>query len=245
MNFQTKIKVAIFITIIAFTIFACKLFQKESQRTTQQGFYAIQPEMILNAIAYSEDNVFLPITEHDVNVVRSAPPNGSSVNWTQFDYLYIVDAFYKVILHDTLSDWHLNSMDFSMSCSEVATGMQDGRFEFFKIVKNEDNQEVLISRFIDVDPRYKVVLFWEREFYPYVFTRSSIDPTNIKFDSTKVLQIAEDGGGRNQRLAIKNACDISLDLSPDSVRYRGWKVVYRGDGVAFEINVDPFTGDIH
>lgn len=245
MKFQTKIRVAILATMIASTIFACNLFQKESQRTIQQGFYVIQPETILNAITYGDENAFSLITEHDVNEIRSASPSGSSVSWTQFDYLHIVDAFYKVELHDTLSDWHLNSMDFSMNCSDIVTGIQDGRFEFFKIVKDEENQDVLISRFIDVDPRYKVVLFWEREFYPYVLTRSSIDLTNIKFDSTKILQIAEDSGGRNQRLAINNACDISLGLSPDSVRYRGWKVVYRGDGVAFEINVDPFTGDIH
>lgn len=245
MNFRAKVRLALFIAVFALAVAACNLFQRESQKTTQQGFYIIQPKIILRAIANGETNAFLPITEDDVNAIRSAVATGSSVSWTQSEYLYIVDAFYKMMLHDTLGEWHLNSMDFSLACSEVEIGLQDGSFEFFKIVKNENNQEALISRYIDIDPRYKVVLFWEREFYPYVLTRSSIDLTNIKFDATQALQIAEENGGRNQRLTLNNACDISLDLSPDSVRYRGWKIIYRGNGVTFEINIDPFTGNIH
>lgn len=243
MNFHAKTRVVIFITVLLSTMFACKLFQSENQKTTQQGFYAIQPETLLSVLANNEDNVFTPVTEQDIDYSTTNP----SVNWTQSDYFQIVDAFYKLILNDTLDGWQLNSMGFSLSCSEVDAGLQDGGFEFFKVVTNENNQEVLISRFIDVDPRYKVILFWEREFYPYVITRSSIDLSNLKFDSTKALQLAEDNGGQNRRLPLNNACDITLELSPDSAEYRGWNVTYirrDSDRVIFEINIDPVTGEI-
>lgn len=245
MNFQEKIRVTIIITVIVSMTFACKLFQKESQKTTRQGFYTIQPEMILDALARGEDNVFLPVTEQDVD--RSVPPpTDFFVNWTQADYFYIVDAFYRLILHDTLGDWQVNAIDFSLRCIDVGVGLQDGRFSFFKIAKNKDNQEVLISRFIEIDSRHKLVLLWEREFYPYVIPRSTIDLTSIKFDSEQVLQIAEDNGGREKRLSLQNACSISVSLSPDSAGYRGWYVIYTSDSrtSAFQINVDPSTGDI-
>ena len=71
-----------------------------------------------------------------------------------------------------------------------------------------------------------------------------MDGPFIEFNAAQVLQIADDKGGRNLRLDLNNECDISLNLAPDSVRYRGWNVVYRGGGVAFEINIDPVTGDL-
>ena len=63
MNFQTRKRVVIFITVLIFTLFACRLFQRENQKTTQQGFFAIEPETILSVLAHNEDNVFTPITE--------------------------------------------------------------------------------------------------------------------------------------------------------------------------------------
>jgi len=245
MKFQTKLRATFFITVFIFTMFACKLFQEEKQKTTRQGFYAIQPETLLDALAQGDSNAFIPVNEQDVD--RSAPPTGFPVTWTQADYFQIVDAFYKLVLHDSLDDWQLNSMDVALRCEDVDVGWQDGRFEFFKIVKDENNQEILISRFIDVDPSSKVVLLWEREFTPYIINRSSIDLTSMKFDSEKVLQIAEDNGGREVRLSLNNACSIRTSLSPDSAEYHGWSVVYtRSDTrrTAFQINVDPLTGDI-
>jgi hypothetical protein len=245
MSYQTRIRVMIFIIALISTMFACNLFQTENQKTTQQGFYAIDPETILSALANEENNVFLPVTELDFD--RSAPPTGSPVNWTQTDYLYIVDAFYKQILHDTLDNWNLSSMSFSLICADVDVGLQDGDFGFFKAVMNENNQEVLISRYIEVDPSNKVVLLWEREFYPYVITRSPIDLTSLKFDGAKVLQMAEDNGGRNRRLSLNNVCSVRLSLSPDSAEYSGWNVYYTrsdSDRSVFQINIDPFNGNI-
>lgn len=243
MNFQVRKQVVVVITVLMSTMFACNLIQRENQKTTQQGFYAIQPETILGVLTHNEDKVFTPITEQDVNYSVTNP----SVNWAQSDYFQIVDAFYRLVLYDTLDDWELSSMSFVLGCADVDFGLQDGRFSFFKIVKNEHNEEVLVSRSIDVDPRYKIVLLWEREFYPYVITRSSIDLADIKFNSAEALQIAEDNGGQNLRLSLNNECSIGLSLSPDSAEYRGWYVYYtRRDNrrLIFDLSIDPFTGDI-
>jgi hypothetical protein len=170
---------------------------------------------------------------------------------------YIVEAFYRGMLNDTLQGWHLQGMDFSLSCNEVDIGLQQGGFSFFKVIRNENNEDVLISRFIGIEPAYKVVLFWEREFYPYVVPRSSIDLASIKFDSAKVLQIAEDNGGRKQRLALNNQCSISLMLGEEPgiwyrIRYGtafSWQVLYSGwnenRGITFLLTIDPFTGELH
>lgn len=231
--------------MIVATMLSCKLFQEENQKTTKQGFYVIQPETLLDALAHEDTSAFVAISEQDVE--RPAPPTDFFVNWTQADYFYIVDAFYRLILQDTLVDWQVNSMGFSLRCIDIEAGLQDGIFGFFKIVRNEDNQEILITRYIEIAPRHKLVLLWEREFYPYVITRSSIDLTQIKFDSERVLEIAEDNGGQEKRLSLQNACSIRTSLSPDSAQYRGWSVVYtpsdnRTSG--FHIIVDPFTGEI-
>ncbi len=183
MKFQTKIRASLFLVTFLATMFACKLFQEENQTTTKQGFYIFQPEILLETLTSRDDNAFEVVTKQDVDRIRSIPSTGTSVHWKQSDYFYIVDAFYQLILLDTLDDWQLRGMSFSLRCDQKDIGLQDGRFEFFKVVKNENNQEVLISRFIDVDPRYKVVLLWEREFYPYIITRSSIDLNSIQFDS--------------------------------------------------------------
>jgi hypothetical protein len=246
MKLYRNIRVATFVIAIATTMLSCKLIQQESQKTTRQGFYGIQPETLLDALAHGDSNAFVPVSEQDVD--RSAPPTGSPVNWTQSDYFQIVDAFYKLVLQDSLDDWNINSIDLARRCKDADVGWQDGSFEFFKIVRDKNNQEILISRFIEVDPSSKVVLLWEREFSPYVVDRSSIDLAKIKFDGEKVLQIAEDGGGREARLSVNNACSIRVGLSPDSPKYRGWNSVYtRSDSgtSAFQINVDPFNGEIH
>ncbi len=223
---------------------SCKLFQEESQRTTQQGFYAMEPETLLEALKQKDANAFVTIMEQDIDY---SAPISPSVNWTQSDYFQIVDAFHNLVLNDELEDWHLDSMSFALNCDDVNVGFQDGRFEFHQIVKDENNQEVRLSRFIDIDPRYKAILLWEREFSPYIIQRSVIDLSSIKYDSEKILQIAEDSGGRNQRLHLDNACSITLGLWPDTAQYRGWKVTYIRDDSnlpAFEIDIDPATGNI-
>jgi hypothetical protein len=257
MTHPSRMRILLFVLVIFSTSFACKLFQEEQEKTTAQGFYTIQPETLLSALAQGETNAFVPITEDEVNAIRLAPPTASPVNWTQDDYFYIVEAFYRGMLNDTLQGWHLQGMDFSLSCNEVDIGLQQGGFSFFKVIRNENNEDVLISRFIGIEPAYKVVLFWEREFYPYVVPRSSIDLASIKFDSAKVLQIAEDNGGRKQRLALNNQCSISLMLGEEPgiwyrIRYGTafrWQVLYSGwnenRGITFLLTIDPFTGELH
>lgn len=257
MNSQAKARSAFFITVFVLAMFTCKPFQEESEKTIRQRFYLFRPETILDAIANGKNDVFTSITENDFFEIVTAPSTGSSVNWTQSHYFYIVNTFYNLMLHDNLADWKLSSMSFSLNCNEVNVGLQDGRFGFFKIIKNK-NEEVVISRFIDIDSRYKTVSFWEREFYPYVVPRSSVEPAGIKFDSEKAIQIAEENGGRDHRLSVDNKCEIALILAPElslwhQIRYGtkySWKVFYqqvKKDQVVttFAITIDPFTGDIH
>lgn len=244
MNLRAQMRDPFLAILVVAIMFGCRLFQEELETTTKQGFYAIQPETFLEELAHGNNQAFSPITAHDVDY--SIPP-GSSVNWTQSDYFQIVESFYELILNDKLDDWHLSSMSFSLNCDEVDVGLQAGRFQFFKIVKDENDQEVRIVRLIAIDPRYRFVSLWEREFSPRIIDWSSIDLNSMKFDNEQALQIAEDNGGQNQRLSLNNACSIAISLSPNSAQYRGWNIFYtRHDNrrIAFEVKVDPFTGEI-
>ncbi|MCI0556431.1 MAG: hypothetical protein L0287_36275, partial [Anaerolineae bacterium] len=146
-----------------------------------------------------------------------------------------------------LQGWQLKGMDFQLSCAQVHHGFQNGRLEFFKVVK-EKEQESRIVRFIDVDPRGNFVHAKEWEFFPNLGNLKAIDLTQLEISADLALQIAESNGGEEKRQSIENACDISLGLYPNSSSYKGWEVIYtRSDDRTsfFHIQIDPISGEIY
>jgi hypothetical protein len=71
--------------------------------------------------------------------------------------------------------------------------------------------------------------------------------TQLHFPADSVLRIAENNGGQTKRSSVKDVCEITLLLSPDSAGYKGWDVRYsdKGNGKIFQIQVDPTTGNIN
>jgi hypothetical protein len=224
---------------------ACQfnLDETEKQTTILEQYFLIDPPSLLGSIAQGNKNAFIPVnTEPEF----PAPFQQIPVDWTQVDYLYIVQAVFEHVWGEPLNGWHLNNMGFSLSCTNIDIGFQNGDFRFFKNT-NTRERESRIMRFINIDPRSKSIHIWESEYYPRLVDWSSIDLAQNRFSADDALNIADSNGGREKRLSVKNMCDISLSLSPDLPRYNGWEVFYatKEDAKFFRIQVDPITGKIH
>ena len=229
------------------TLFLCEEINDKREKNTNifYHYYTIEPASLLEALEAEDLNVFIPIDEEPTLI----PPNQRiPVSWTQDDYLIIVDALFQLVQGstDTMEGWQINSMQFALGCTQFGIGLQDGNFRFFKIVKT-NRQESRIERIVNIDPRSKVVFITENDYYPILANWSAIDLGQNLLSADEILQIADNAGGREKRVSIENACDISLLLSPDYASYNGWEVsYYRRDNrkTIFHVEIDPITGKI-
>jgi len=68
----------------------------------------------------------------------------------------------------------------------------------------------------------------------------SVDLSKVKISADEALRIAEKDGGQEKRVAIDNACDISVGISRNTIVYDGWMVNY-SPSIFFD-KIDPVTG---
>jgi len=219
--------------------------KREESTNLFYHYYSIEPVSLLEALEAGNINVFSPIAEEPPFI---PPDQQVPVSWTQEDYFRIVNALFQFAWGDTdtLEGWQLNSMDFDLGCEKIDIGLQDGNFRFFKIAKTNE-RESRIVRIVNIDPRSKFVFIAENEYYPILADWSAVDLGQKLLSAEEILQIAEGAGGQEKRLSVKNACDISLLISPDSASYEGWWITYsRRDNrtTLFHLDIDPLTGEI-
>lgn len=225
-------------------ILSCNFDRTEEKTSLLSQDYGIEPESLLDAIGSGAHNAFVPL---DTEPERIPPDQQIPVNWTQADYLTIANALSEFVWEETLEGWQLNSMVFLLGCADFDVGFQNGRFRFFKNARISEH-EIRIMRLIDIDPRSKFINVTEVKYEPKLVDWKSIDIQQNQLSADEVLQSAENAGGQQQRLSVKNACNISLLLSPDYANYNGWEVDYtrRDDNISiFHVQIDPYTGEIH
>jgi len=232
------------VTILFVTMLSCNIGQTEEKTTLFDQYYTIEPSSLMDSLNNGDMNAFTPVSEEpELLPVEQQLP----VDWLQADYFYIANTLYDDVLGKTLQGWQLKGMDFRLGCSKIQNGFQNGRVEFFKVVK-EKEQESRFIRFIDIDPRGNFVHVKEWEFYPNLANLEAIDLEQLKISADHALEIAESSGGEVKRQSVGNACNISLGLYPNSAGYRGWEVIYtrRDDRTSFfHIQIDPITGEVH
>ena len=219
---------------------SCNVDEKEDQIHLFDQYYTIEPTSLMDALKRGE-TAFTPVNQRpelvpfDKQVV---------VNWRQADYFYIVNALDEDVLGKSLQDWELSGFNFSLVCSQIQSGFQNGRFHYFRVVKDSD-KESRLERFIDIDPRYNFVNASESKYFPNLMDLKSVDLARLKFSAEQALQIAESNGGQAIRQSIENDCNIALFLSPHFMKTTGWKVMYYQTGnTLFEIHIDSYTGEI-
>jgi hypothetical protein len=223
---------------------SCNVGQTEEETIVLDQYYAIDPTSLLTSLENGDMNAFTPVqTDLELLPVDQQIP----VDWFQADYFYIANTLSERSLGESLQGWQLGSMDFHLGCSEIQNGFQNGRFEYFKVVK-EQEQESRTSRFIDIDPRGNFVHVIEEYYYPKLLNWEVIDVAHLEISADQALRIAESHGGDRSRVALGNACGISVVLSPSPASEKGWVVSYtRNDDrtSVFKFQIDPYTGKFH
>jgi hypothetical protein len=228
--------------ILVLAMLSCNVDEREDQINLFSQYYTIEPASLLASLKHGE-MAFTPISQRpefvpfDQQVI---------VDWSQADYFYIANALYEGVLGKTLLGWQLSSMDFALGCSQVQNGLQNGRFSFFSVVKDDD-QGLRLTRFIDIDPSNNFVHVSEEKYSPNLVDLKSIDMAQLNISADQALQITESNGGEEKRASVNNACSISLALNLDRRDRWYWDVYYtRSDDrtLFFDIQIDPYTGEI-
>jgi hypothetical protein len=242
-----SLAITLFLTcVIAFGILVFLLSwadRREEKTNLFNQLYRIESGSLLKNLEQGKTDVFFPIDE---DPPWPRPDQQVPVPWTQEDYLRIASALFEFVWNDTLNGWQLNDMSFSLGCTKHNIGFQSGDLTFFKNEEINGNK-TRMERFVKIDSRDKTVYVTEDQYNPRLVNWSSIDLINNKLSASEILQIAEDAGGRTKRLSVENDCDISLMLSPDSARYKGWWIRYSGrnDATLLRVDIDPSTGEVH
>lgn len=239
-----SISITLALTILFAAMLSCNIGQTEKRTTLFDQYYIVEPSTLMDSLKNDDMSVFSPVSDKPgLLPVKQQRP----VNWLQADYFYIANTLYEGVLGKTLQDWQISSMDFRLGCSKIQNGFQNGRFTFFKVVQ-EKEQESRLVRPIDIDPRGNFVHTTEWKYYPKLVDWEIIDIAQLKISADFALQIAESNGGEEKRKLVGNACNISLGLYPNSSSYRGWEVSYtrKDDRTSFfHVQIDPYTGEIH
>ncbi len=225
-------------------LISCTDGQEAVKTSLFEQYYIISPENLMDSLENESLDVFIPVKEQpDFLPVDQQ----LALNWLQSDYLYIATTLYDRVLGKSLQGWQLHDMDFRATCENIDKGFQNGRFDFFNVI-NENDVKVLISRLIDIDTRGNFIYVKEWKYSPNSGNSAVIDLNELKVSAEQAFQVAESNGGKEKRQLVENACEITIGLSPGSTNYRGWAVTYtRTDTGAFlfRIQIDPYTGEIH
>lgn len=207
------------------------------------GYFEINPETILGELERGDSTALTPFFG-DPN---RDEPYYASVNWTQMDYLKIVNALSTKAWNEPLDleDWKVSFLDLTSDCKDKPAGFNEFTVVYYKErgIKNWERQYTV--RLIRMFP-WKGLIQWGRDANfsgPLLLGWDSINPSKFNFTADDALQIAEDNGGADIRLRVDNDCRIllSLNLLSPLPRLKIWLVDY--DKTNFYMNINPYTGN--
>jgi hypothetical protein len=230
------------VVVLLLAMLSCTVGEEEQQTNLFDQYYTIEPASLLDSLKHGE-MAFTPVSQQPELIPFDQKV---TVNWHQADYFHIANTLYEGVLGKTLLGWRLGSMSFSLGCSQIQNGFQNGRFHFFSVVK-EDNEESRLERLIDIDPSNNFVNASETKYSPNLIDLKSLDMAQLQIFADQALQIAESNGGEEKRASVKDTCSITSQLTMDRTNRWEWKVFYsRWDDrtTFFEILIDPYTGEI-
>jgi hypothetical protein len=222
--------------------------RREEQTNLFDQYYTIEPTSLMDSLKNGE-MAFTPVSQRPEFVPFD---QSVTVDWDQVDYFYIANALYVGILGKTLQGWQLGSMGFALGCSQIQSGFQNGRFGFFSVVK-DNNQESRLERDINIDPSDNFVNVSETKYSPKLVELSPIPLNENILSAEEALQRAENAGGKETRLSVTNDCTISLQLTQDFSLWNKkwwWWVNYSGRDdkgrpiSIFTVELNPQTGEL-
>ena len=237
----TKV-VAIFIVIFGIAIiYVFDPFIEQVQRYPSYlgkdtGYYKIDPDNILTSLDFGGAKAFVPEATSPENPIYE-----EFFSWNQSDYTKIVTALHEYVWNEGLDDWKLYYMYFDTPCHDNLIGFELGKYYYFKTTFQYGRISYAGRGFL-ITPQYGDVEWGSGPNYPHPIQGwKSVDLNKVKITAEEALKIAEQNGGKETRLSVKNECKITAKLSG----YSGWKMfIYRYDtgSSIFSIEIDPSTG---
>ncbi|MEO8356221.1 MAG: hypothetical protein ABI621_09920 [Chloroflexota bacterium] len=231
------------IWIISFTIalvmsISCQKLSLRNEEVIHgdETYYLINPDIILDAIAKGQTTIF------DLQTVTPQPALSqslSTVQWTQKDYLSIVEALHQFVWHESIEDWSLRYILFSLNCDDVGKGPQSAYFIFYKVVEN-NQQKTRFEHQIYIDPSNNSAGWSEVEYRPSLVNQDPIELSKHKISITDALQIAENNGGQEARTETANKCTVNGEYINS---FDNWRISYVKTLDLFAIDVNAFTGN--
>ena len=207
----------------------------------EKGEYEIDPRTILEAIDQGKIDVFesaIATSNTDSN-----PPLSTGIfPWNQSDYMKVANALHQYVWKENLNNWHLYSMYFYKDCQDNLAGFDSGKITFFKASNGLFSNT---THLMDIYPVGHGVSWGGKANFPRPISGwESIELNKIKLTADDALRMAEEKGGQEFRLKVKNACSIDVFINPNPNQDDDWIVYYDNKGLStFELHVDPYTGE--
>lgn len=210
-------------------------------------YYQFDPNTILSDLKNGRADMFIEsATFPDIPELPS-----NSFLWKGEDYLTVAEAAHEQEWGESLAEWHLYSLEFSIwRCQQVEEGMDRA-----EVIYYQQQGDYYVTHGMRITPLFNTITVGEN-YYPYSGKWAPIELDNllVKMPSD-ALEVAEARGGRNAREKQgKDGCYISLYLNPDAlfpslttnplkIFGLNWEIEYRSDGRnIFTDSIDPYTG---
>jgi hypothetical protein len=227
------------VTVLMAATLSCRLIGKDARRVTREKHYLISSTSILQSLAEGNQDLFIPIDTEP----EKLPSPQEWITWHQSDFLQVAEAVHQQVWGESSDAWKINFESFGIPCNQVGEGFWSASFSYFKEVRTLEGLSQ-IERQIDIYPTWEFINVWEFTYEPSLLgvPWNSIEKNKIEISADGALMIAEQNGGAEERIAVQDACDISVNLSPNSVNYHGWHIMYSPS--IYSISIDPTTGEV-
>jgi hypothetical protein len=195
--------------IVLFSLNSCWFLQKEERVYSDSYYFTYNAETILDDIKRGEEDILLPIS---VNEELEIIPLEDATLWSQSDIIKIIDYIFEYVWQDSREGWELDLLYVGTDCQKI-NGFLGGRFRFVKSIKTGDKKhESRFVRTVFIQSRDRSIVVLDEEHYPRMFSWNTFDLNKMKITAEQALQIAEENGGLENRLAVNNECFIWVDM---------------------------------
>ena len=240
-------KTSVFIISVVFILAALYVFTLYYNRGVEYpksvadfsntGNYRINPSNILLNINDGNTNIF-----EYTDAIPAVDINNSTplFVWTQSDYLKVITALHQFVWKEDVDGWNVAGLMFYRTCRNTPVGFESGDVVYYKY-----NTEEKVYTFHEITiSQNRMLASWGGGdgFISPLFGWKNVELTKLTITADEALQIAEDNGGREFRLKVKNKCDITLILKPNSDYGNHWLAYYDTENVdnSFEFFIDPY-----
>jgi hypothetical protein len=208
--------------------------------------YQFDPQTVLISLDQGKTDAFFTAQKNPIydDVQPLAPV--ASFAWSQEDSLRVANAIHQIIWKESLEQWHLYSLGFRIpQCNDISR-INGAGFQFYK---RQPKWYYLIHD-INLDLEYGYVYAGDNNGH-YTGRWKDIDlATSTVNTFDKALQIAEEKGGQDARLALNGNQKCSISIQYPIGTYvpskRVWDITYWIDDGAssiYKILIDPFTSN--